>query len=149
MDLSVNDGWGLDFNFAAPPTRIHMTENEVSYAIRGAIFKVYNVLGPGLLESVYESALFYELEEAGLEVQRQIAIPVFYKGVKISGAGFFADILVEKKVMLEIKSVENLAASHYKQLVTYLRLANLKLGLLVNFSTTDVSKSIHRIVNNL
>ena len=125
-----------------------MTENEISYIIRGAIFKVYNELGPGLFESVYEVTLLYELKKAGLKVQSQVGLPVNYDDVKMD-IGFRIDILVEDKVIIEIKSIEYLAEVHHKQLLTYLRLADKRLGLLVNFNASDISKSIFRKVNKL
>ena len=125
-----------------------MTENELSYIIRGIIFKVYNTLGAGLLESTYESVLTYELRKAGLEVKTQLGLPLIYEEMKLE-VGYRIDILVENKVIIKIKSVEELHEVYYKQLLTYLRLSNLKLGLLVNFKTTDMASSIKRIVNNL
>jgi GxxExxY protein len=125
-----------------------MTENEISYIIRGAIFTVFNELGPGLLESVYEAALTYQLTLAGVKVATQIPIPVVYGNIKMD-IGFRLDILVEDSVIIEIKSVELLADVHHKQLLTYLRLSGKKLGLLVNFNTADISKSIFRKVNGL
>lgn len=124
-----------------------MHENEITFLIRGAIFKVYNSLGPGLLESSYEAALGYELVNSGLLVEHQVGLPLIYEELKLD-VGYRIDLLVEKKVILEIKSVESLAEVHYKQLVTYLRLSGLKVGLLVNFNTDDIAKSIHRRVNN-
>lgn len=100
-----------------------MTENEISYRIRGAIFKVYNALGPGLFESVYESALYHELSKSDLKVERQVEVPVFYDGTKLDTA-FRMDLLVEDKVIIELKSVEDLKVVHYKQLTTYLKLTN-------------------------
>ncbi len=125
-----------------------MLENEISYKIRGCIFRVYNSLGPGLLESVYEAALIYELKKLDLDVQAQSAIPVTYNEVKLD-LGFRADLIVEKKVLIEIKSVENIAEVHHKQVLTYLRLTGLKLGLLVNFNSEDIAQSIYRKVNGL
>ena len=125
-----------------------MEENEVSYKIRGCIFKVYNKLGPGLLESAYEAALVYELKKENLEVNNQIALPMIYEEIKME-IGYRLDILVENKVIIELKSVENLLDVHHKQLITYLKLSGLKLGLLVNFNSDDISKSIFRKVNNL
>ena len=125
-----------------------MTENEISYAIRGAIFKVYNELGPGLFESVYEAALLYQLKKDGLKVKSQVAIPVIYDDHQLD-VGFRLDILVEDKVIIEIKSVEELAKVHHKQILTYLKLTNLKLGILVNFNSDDISKSIFRKANKL
>jgi len=125
-----------------------MTENDISYKIRGAAFKVHNELGPGLLESVYEKILAYELEKAGLEVKTQIGIPVIYDDIKFD-IGFRLDILVNNKVIIELKSVEQLAKVHYKQLLTYLKLTDKKLGLLINFNSSTLdSKSMKRIVNN-
>ncbi|MCG9879948.1 MAG: GxxExxY protein [Bacteroidia bacterium] len=125
-----------------------MNENEISYKIRGAIFKVYNSLGPGLLESAYEAVLFYELQKEGLVVKSQVILPLFYDGVKIN-AGFRIDLLVNDLVLIEIKSVENFHNVHHKQIITYLRLSGLKLGILVNFNSAEIEKSIFRKVNGL
>ena len=125
-----------------------ITENGISYAIRGCIFDVYNELGPGLLESVYEAALAHELREAGLNIKTQYALPVIYKNTPLE-LGFRIDILVEDKVIIELKSIEAIADVHHKQVLTYLKLTGLKLGILVNFNCDDISKSIHRKVNNL
>jgi len=125
-----------------------LDENEISYKIRGCIFNVYNTLGPGLLESVYEAALAHELSILGLKVNTQVPIPVVYNDIKLE-LGFRADIIVENKVIIEIKSVENIAEVHHKQVLTYLKLTDIKLGLLVNFNAEDISKSIYRKVNNL
>lgn len=123
-------------------------ENDISYDIRGAIFKVYNALGPGLLESVYETALAYEIEKSGRKGLRQVALPFNYDGIEFDN-GFRIDILVDNKVIIELKSVAKLEDIFYKQLLSYLRLSELRLGILVNFNSTDISKSIKRIVNNL
>ena len=104
-----------------------MTENEISYLIRGAIYKVYNNIGPGLLESVYETALVYELRKIGLNVKSQLGLPFIYEELKME-VGFRIDIFVENKVIVEVKSVEHLAELHYKQLLTYLKLSEVKLG---------------------
>ena len=125
-----------------------MDENAISYIIRGAIFSVYKTLGPGLLESVYELALGYELRQSGCEVLTQVPVPVLYKEVKLDG-GFRLDMLVNGLVVVEIKSVETLAEVHHKQLLTYLRLANKKLGILVNFNSYDIDSAIFRKVNKL
>lgn len=125
-----------------------MDENDISYKIRGAAFNVYNNLGPGLLESVYEAAMSYELNEAGHKIRRQVGLPVRYKSEELD-LGFRLDLLVDRKVIIEIKSVEALAPVHYKQLLTYLRLTNLKLGILINFNSDDLGKNIKRVVNNL
>jgi GxxExxY protein len=123
-----------------------MTENEISYLIRGAIYKVYNNIGPGLLESVYETALVYELRKIGLNVKSQLGLPFIYEELKME-VGFRIDIFVENKVIVEVKSVEHLAELHYKQLLTYLKLSEVKLGLLVNFNTSEINENIIRIVN--
>ena len=123
-----------------------MTENEITYEIRGAIYDVYKVLGPGLLESVYEEALCFELEQRGLKVERQVQVPVFYKG-NVLKTELRLDVLVEDKVIVELKSVEEMKKVFSKQLLTYLRLMNRRVGLLVNFNTDDILKSMHRIVN--
>ena len=125
-----------------------LSENDISYLVRGACFKIYNSLGPGLLESVYENALAYELKKAGCEVQTQVPFPVIYEEIKLE-IGFRLDLLINECVIIEIKSVENLMDVHYKQLLTYLKLTGIQLGLLINFNTTNLSKSIIRIVNNL
>ena len=125
-----------------------MTENDLSYIIRGSIFKVYNALGPGLLESAYEVTLAHELNKEGLFVQCQVPLPVVYDDIKLEG-GYRIDILVNDLVIIEIKSVENMAEVHHKQVITYLKLSGLKLGLLVNFNSANISKSIFRKVNGL
>ncbi|MCC7157933.1 MAG: GxxExxY protein [Ignavibacteria bacterium] len=125
-----------------------MTENEISFIIRGAIFKVYNTLGPGLLESVYVAALTFELRKAGLEVQNEVPVSVSYETEKLD-IGFRMDMLVEKKVNIEVKSIQNISEVHHKISLTYLRLTGLKLGILVNFCTDNISKSIFRKVNKL
>ncbi len=125
-----------------------MKENEISYLVRKAIFNVYNGLGPGLLESVYQKVLVYELEDLGLEVKSEIDIPIVYNDI-VFDCNLRMDILVEDKVVIEIKSVKNLEDIHYKQLNTYLKLSNKKLGILVNFNTTSILDSIKRIANNL
>ena len=101
-----------------------MTENDVSYKIRNAIFKVYNELGPGLFESVYESALIYQLRKDGLKAIAQVEVPVYYDEQKLE-IGFRIDILVEDLVIIEIKSVEEISKVHHKQLLTYLKLKTL------------------------
>ena len=125
-----------------------MTENEISYKIRGAIFNVYNNLGPGLLESAYETALIIELEKEGLLVEKQVYLPIVYGGVTIPKA-YRIDLLVEKKVIIELKAVQYVSDVCYKQLLTYLKMTGLKLGILVNFDTSDIVSSIHRSVNGL
>lgn len=125
-----------------------MTENELSYIIRGAIFKVYNALGPGLLESAYEAALVHELKKENLLIHCQLGLPFTYETIKLN-VGYRIDILVNDKVIIEVKSVEHLMDVHYKQLLTYLKLSDKKLGLLVNFNTSKMDENIKRVVNNL
>ena len=125
-----------------------MTENEISYRVIGAIYKVYNELGPGLLESIYEAALCYQLRKDGLKVENQVILPVVYDG-KVLPIEFRLDVLVEDKVIVELKSVSDMKEVYGKQLLTYLKISHLKLGLLVNFNSSDIRSSIHRIVNHL
>lgn len=125
-----------------------MTENEISYKIIGAALEIHKNIGPGLLESVYENALAYELNEIGMNVKQQIPMPFVYKGVK-QDVGYRIDLLVNDKVVIEVKSVENLAPVHYARTLTYLKLSGLKLGLLINFNSRILKEGIHRIVNNL
>lgn len=125
-----------------------MTINEISYEIRGAIFQVYNELGPGLLESIYQAALVYELNKRGLRVRKEVPVPVIYDGTKLD-VDFRLDLLVENRIIVELKSVEQLKKVHYKQLITYLKITSITLGLLVNFNTDDILNSIKRIANNL
>ena len=123
-----------------------MKVNDITYKIRGAIFKVYNTLGPGLLESVYEAALCYQLRQDGLAVATQVKIDVEDQGF-ILPIDYRIDLLVEDTVIIELKSVEELKPVHHKQLLTYLRLAHKPVGLLVNFNTADMERSIHRKIN--
>ena len=123
-----------------------MKVNDITYKIRGAIFKVYNTLGPGLLESVYEAALCYQLRQDGLAVATQVKIDVEYQGF-ILPIDYRIDLLVEDTVIIELKSVEELKPVHHKQLLTYLRLAHKPVGLLVNFNTAHMEHSIHRKIN--
>ena len=125
-----------------------MHENDISFLIRKAIFKVYNSLGPGLFESVYVTALVYELQQLHLQVKKEVALPMVYEGIKFE-AGFRIDILVNDLVIVEVKSIETLAEVHHKQVLTYLRLSGLKLGLLVNFNSSNITESIFRKVNGL
>lgn len=123
-----------------------MTENEISNKIIGAAIEVHKQLGPGLLESSYEVCLAYELKQLGLNTQTQVALPVVYKEVKLE-AGYRIDILVENKVIIEIKAVDALADIHTAQLLTYLKLKDLKLGLLINFNSVKVIDGVKRIIN--
>jgi GxxExxY protein len=125
-----------------------MTENEISFKIRGAIFKVYNTLGSGLFESVYESALYYELAKMDLKVERQLEITIPYDEI-ILDVAFRIDLLVEDKVIIELKAVEDLAPIHFKQITNYLKLTNIKLGILVNFNTVSILDDIKRIANKI
>ncbi len=125
-----------------------MTEDELSYKIIGAAIELHKTVGPGLLESAYENALAFELQELGLSVQQQVSMPFVYRDVKLE-VGYRIDLKVENKVLIEIKSVENLLPVHFSQTLTYLKLSGLKLGLLINFNTKILKEGIHRIVNNL
>ena len=129
-------------------TENKLTENDISYIIRGAAFKVHSKLGPGLLESVYETALAFEIEQAGCTVKKQVGVPMVYADIKME-VGFRMDLLVNDKVIVEIKSVESLLDVHHKQLLTYLKLSEKKLGLLINFNSSSLKDSITRIANNL
>ena len=123
-----------------------MTNNELTYEIRGAIFDVYNELGPGLLESVYEEALVFELKERGLKVERQVEVPIRYKGNELK-TPLRLDLLIENTIIVELKSVEEMKPVFAKQLLTYLRLLDKRVGLLVNFSANNILEGITRIVN--
>jgi GxxExxY protein len=126
-----------------------MTENDISYIVRGCAFKVHSGLGPGLLESVYSAALCHELSEAGMTLRTQQGIPMTYKDIRFD-FGFRLDILVNDLVIIEVKSVDILMDIHHKQLLPYLKLMNKKLGLLINFNALSLDKnSMIRIVNNL
>ncbi len=127
---------------------IMMIENEISYDIRGAAFKVHSCVGPGLLESAYEAALSYELANMGYDVKTQVGLPFVYEDIKLD-VGYRIDILVDDLVIVEIKSVETLTDVHHKQLLTYLKLSGKKLGLLINFNVSSLKEGIVRIVNNL
>ena len=120
-----------------------MNENDISGKIIGCAIEVHKALGPGLLESAYEECLFYELMEAGLKVERQKPLPVVYKEVKLE-AGYRIDLLVESRVVIELKSVETLNDVHTAQVLTYLKLSGCKLGLLVNFNVTKLVDGIRR-----
>ena len=119
---------------------------DLSYKIRGAIFKVYQHWGPGLLEQIYEESLVMELRKAGLEVKQQVPLAVVYDGQRLS-CDYRLDLIVEDKIIIELKSVEELKKVHFKQLLTYLRLADKRLGFLVNFNVDDINGSIHRVLN--
>jgi len=125
-----------------------MKENQIAAAVVDAAFKIHTTLGPGLLESVYEATLEYELRKRGFSVLRQIGLPVYYEGLKLE-LGYRVDMIVGDKLIIEIKSVEALAPVHKSQLLTYLRLANMRLGLLINFNVVRIKDGIHRVVNGL
>jgi len=125
-----------------------MSENEIAAILVNIFLKVHRTLGPGLLESVYEAAICFELDKLGIKYKRQAEVAVFYETVKLE-LGFRADIIVEGKVIVEIKSVETMSTTYPKILLTYLRMANIKLGLLVNFNVDLIKHGIKRIVNNL
>lgn len=126
-----------------------MTINDITYQIRGAIYEVYRNLGPGLLESVYEEALTFELQQRGLKVERQIQVPILYKGYTLK-TELRLDMLVENQVIIELKSVKELLDVHFKQTLTYCKLMNKHLGILVNFYVDDIlDGAIHRIANKL
>ncbi|HMY84909.1 MAG TPA: GxxExxY protein [Saprospiraceae bacterium] len=125
-----------------------MNENDISYKIIGAAVEMHKTLGPGLLESAYEAALAYDLRTLGLKAETQVPMPMVYKEVKMD-VGYRLDLLVEDKVIVEIKSVETLAPVHFAQTLTYLKLADKKLALLINFNTKLLKDGVHRIVNNL
>ncbi len=124
-----------------------MSENEISKIIVSTCYNVYEDLGPGLLEAVYEEILFYELKNAGLKVARQVALPLVWKKVKM-GIGFRANLVVENKVIIDVKSVDQLAPIYTKQLLTYLKISEIKLGLLINFNENLMENGIIEVVNN-
>lgn len=125
-----------------------MDENDLSYKVIGAAIEIHKIVGPGLLESAYENALAFELKELGFDVKQQVPMPFIYKEVK-QDVGYRIDLIVNNKILIEVKSVETLAPVHYAQTLTYLRLSGLKLGLLINFNTKILKEGIHRMVNNL
>jgi GxxExxY protein len=125
-----------------------MTENEISKHIISAAIKIHRELGPGLLESVYEAILAHELRQSGLDVLQQVAVPLVYKDIEMN-IGYRIDMLIESKVLVELKSVENLAPVHFAQTLTYLRLSGLKLGILINFNVALLKEGFHRVVNGL
>jgi GxxExxY protein len=125
-----------------------MTENQISKVIVDAALKVHRQLGPGLLESAYEECLAYELIQRDLLVERQKALPLVYEEVKLD-AGYRVDLLIEKKVIIEIKAVDMLNDVHLAQILTYLKLSGCKLGLLINFNVALIKQGIRRVVNNL
>jgi GxxExxY protein len=125
-----------------------MTENELAYKVIGVALDLHKNVGPGLLESAYENALAYDLRKEGLQVEQQVSMPFVYKEIKMD-VGYRLDLLIEKKLILELKSVEILAPVHFAQVLTYLKLSGLKLALLINFNGKTLKENVHRIVNNL
>lgn len=125
-----------------------MAENQIATIILDCAFEIHRKLGPGLFESVYEEVISYELMKRKMEIARQVGIPVIYESIKMD-VGFRADIIVENKVIIELKSVETLLPVHKKQLLTYLKLTDMKLGLLINFNEALLKNGIVRIANNL
>ncbi|CAC9975180.1 GxxExxY protein [Flavobacterium panici] len=125
-----------------------MTENEISAVVVDACYKIHVKLGPGLLESVYEAILHHELTKRGLSVERQKTLPVIWDQINLD-IGFRADLIVENKVILEIKSIEQLTDIHAKQVLTYLKITKMKLGLLINFNVPIIKFGIKRVVSNL
>ena len=125
-----------------------MTENEIAKKLVDLFYKIHRKLGPGLLESVYEEVLCYELQKSGMKFRRQQGIRVVYDEVSLD-IGFRADVIVEEKVIVELKSIEALSSTHPKILLTYLRLTGIKLGLLVNFNVNLIKNGISRVANNL
>ena len=125
-----------------------MTENELSHLVVGCAMRVHSALGPGLLESAYEACLQYELIKSGLRVEEQKPLPLVYESVKLE-CGYRVDLLVEGKLIIEVKAVEALAEIHFAQVLTYLRLSNLRLALLLNFNVVHMKDGIRRVVNKL
>jgi GxxExxY protein len=123
-----------------------MEMNQITGAIVDSAMKVHTALGPGLLESAYEACLIYELQKRGFKVERQVELPVIYEGVRVD-AGYRIDLLVEETVIVEIKSVENLLAVHEAQLLSYLKLSQKRVGLLINFNTVHLRNGIKRMMN--
>ena len=125
-----------------------MTANEIAKIIVDKSYKIHQSMGPGLLESVYERILVYELENSNLKVEKQVPIDIIYGGLVLKDS-FRADLIVENKVLIELKSVENITTVHFKQTLSYLKLTGIHLGLLINFNEAYIKHGIHRIVNNL
>jgi len=125
-----------------------MTENEISKVVIDSAMRVHTTLGPGLLESAYEECLFYELNKSGLRVEKQKPLPLIYEEVKLE-CGYRVDLLIENKLIIEVKSVDALNDIHLAQILTYLKLSNCKLGLLLNFNVVHLKDGIKRVVNKL
>jgi len=133
--------------FAPQSTQSYAELNQISQDVLDAAFRVHSALGPGLLESAYEHCLLYELGKRGIQARRQVELPIAYEGVKID-AGYRLDLLVEHKVIVEIKTVAHLLPIHEAQLLTYLKLSNIQLGLLLNFNVNSLKQGIKRMVHN-
>ncbi len=125
-----------------------MIENAIAHKTIGVAINIHRSLGPGLLESVYASALAFELIEIGMRVETQVPVPLIYKGVK-QNIGYRLDLLIENKVIVEVKSIDTLAPIHFAQTLTYLKLSGKRLALLINFNNVVLKDGIHRVVNNL
>jgi len=125
-----------------------ITENEISSIVFDSALRVHKALGPGLLESAYEECLFYELNKTGLLIERQKPLPLVYEGINMK-VGYRVDIIIENKVILELKAVEALNDVHLAQILTYLKLSECKLGMLINFNVSLIKNGIRRVVNNL
>lgn len=123
-----------------------MTENEISKIVFESALKVHKVLGPGLLESAYEECLFYELKKSNLKVEKQKALPLIYEEVKLD-VGYRIDLMIEDKFIIELKSVETLTDVHLAQVLTYLRLSDCRLGLLINFNVKLLKEGVRRVIN--
>ena len=125
-----------------------MTENQIAKLVLDHSIKIHKEYGPGLLENIYEHMLFDTIKESGLMVYRQYGLPILFRGKNL-GNGFRADLIVENKVIIEVKSIESLAPVHFKQVLTYLKVSELKLGLLINFNEAKLTQGFKRVVNNL
>ncbi len=126
-----------------------MTENEIARIVVDAAYKIHRLFGPGLLESAYLAMMVYELTQRGLEVWVEYPIRLVYEGIELTSVAYRADLIVGRKVIVELKSVENIAPVHAKQLLTYLKVADMRLGLLINFGAPLIKDGITRIANNL
>lgn len=123
------------------------TENEISNKVIGRALKVHSALGPGLLESAYKECLFYEIMKEGLHVQKEVPMPIIYEEIKLDH-GYRIDLLVENRVVIEIKTVDAFIDVHFSQVLTYLRLGGYKLGLLINFQVQSLKNGIRRVIND-
>ena len=124
----------------------NMTENQIANQIIGCAIEVHRALGPGLLESAYQECLFYKLQQVGLVVEKEKPMPLVFEGIKLE-CGYRIDLLVESKVVIELKSVESLTDVHLAQTLTYMKLGNYKLGLLINFNVVLLKQGIKRVIN--